>query len=247
MQLILLPGMLCDAAFWQAQSEALADICEPLVPSFGSLDNFDAMAEAVLAGAPERFALRRPFDGRTRRAGGVPPARRSASRGSHSSPPTIAAISMTTRARRRLARRDAMLAKTDAEGMHGFARMWVEQVVASDKLSDATLVAAIVGMISRHSRAICAAQTLAGLMRRDQADVLAQIRCPTLVCAGSEDTLRPVAVHRDMAARSWGAGWSSSAMPRTWSRWNVPPTSRRRCGVGYPRLGGGTFQRVREL
>ncbi len=204
MRLILLPGMLCDGAFWQAQIEGLADICEPRVLSFGSLDNFDAMAEAVLAGAPERFALAgHSMGGRV----ALEVYRRAPHR-------VLKLALLATDYRGHLdddaraaeaARRGAILAKIDGEGMRGFAQMWIEQVVARDNLSDATLIDAIVEMMARHSRAVCAAQTLAGLMRRHQADVLAQIRCPTLVCAGSEDTLRPVAVHRDMAARIAGS------------------------------------------
>lgn len=204
MQLVLLPGMLCDAAFWRAQSGALADICEPLVPSFGPLDNFDAMAEVVLASAPERFALAgHSMGGRV----ALEVYRRAPDRVSH-----LALLATDYRGHAgedaraaEAARRDAILARIDAEGMRGFARMWVKQVVARENLSDATLVTAIVEMMARHGREIGAAQTLAGLERRDQAEVLAQVRCPTLVCAGSEDALRPVAVHRDMAARIAGS------------------------------------------
>jgi pimeloyl-ACP methyl ester carboxylesterase len=204
MHLVLLPGMLCDGAFWRAQNDALADICAPQVPSFGSLDGFDAMAEAVLASAPERFALAgHSMGGRV----ALEVYRRAPDRVSH-----LALLATDYRGHAgedaraaEAARRDAILAKIDADGMRGFARMWVEQVVARENLSDATLVTAIVEMMARHSREICAAQTLAGLERRDQADVLAQVRCPTLVCAGREDLLRPVAVHRDMAARVAGS------------------------------------------
>ena len=204
MQLVLLPGMLCDRAFWRAQSEALADICAPQVQSFGLLNGFDAMAEAVLASAPERFALAgHSMGGRV----ALEVYRRAPDRVSH-----LALLATDYRGHAdedaraaEAARRDAILAKIDAEGMRGFARMWVEQVVARENLSNATLVTAIVEMMARHGREICAAQTLAGLERRDQADVLAQVRCPTLVCAGSEDTLRPIAVHRDMAARVAGS------------------------------------------
>jgi pimeloyl-ACP methyl ester carboxylesterase len=200
MHLVLLPGMLCDAAFWRAQSRALADICAPQVQSFGLLDGFDAMAEAVLAGAPQRFALAgHSMGGRV----ALEVYRRAPERVSH-----LMLLATDYRGHAgeearaaEAARRDAILARIDADGMHGFARAWVEQVVARENLSDATLVRDIVEMMARHDRAVCAAQALAGLTRRDQADVLAQVRCPTLVCAGGQDALRPVAVHREMAAR----------------------------------------------
>ena len=55
--LLLLPGMLCDAESWEEQITALADFCEPRVISFGDADSIDAMADIALAGAPDRFAL----------------------------------------------------------------------------------------------------------------------------------------------------------------------------------------------
>jgi pimeloyl-ACP methyl ester carboxylesterase len=204
MHLVLLPGMLCDGAFWRAQTQALADVCEPQVQSFGLLDSFDAMAEAVLASAPQRFALAgHSMGGRV----ALEVCRRAPDRVSH-----LALLATDYRGHAgedaraaEAARRDAILARIDAEGMRGFARMWVEQVVARENLSNTALVSDIVEMMARHDRAVCAAQTLAGLTRRDQADVLAQLRCPTLVCAGQEDALRPVAVHRDMAERVPGS------------------------------------------
>ncbi|HEX4294920.1 MAG TPA: alpha/beta hydrolase [Rhizomicrobium sp.] len=204
MHLVLLPGMLCDGAFWRAQTDALADICAPQVPSFGLLDGFDAMAEAVLATAPERFALAgHSMGGRV----ALEAYRRAPDRVSH-----LMLLATDYRGHAgeearaaEAARRDAILARIEAEGMYGFARMWVEQVVTRENLSDVALVSGIVEMMARHDRAVCAAQTLAGLTRRDQADVLAQVNCPTLICAGQEDALRPVAVHRDMAERVAGS------------------------------------------
>ena len=49
--------MLCDAAFWREQMLVLDDLAIIEVPSFGRLDNFEAMAVSVLGGAPARFAL----------------------------------------------------------------------------------------------------------------------------------------------------------------------------------------------
>ena len=198
--LVFLPGMLCDAASWRAQTNALGGE----VVSFGLLDSFDAMAEAVLAEAPPRFAL-----------AGHSMGGRVALEVHRRAPERIAALMLlATDYRGHLsaearaaeeARRDGMLARIDAEGMRAFAQGWVRQVVAEDNLADAALVTGVVEMIVRQGRDACAAQTLAGLTPRDQSDVLAEVRCPTLICAGEFDTLRPVEVHRDMAARVPGS------------------------------------------
>src|SRR3546814_14553008 len=55
--LALLPGLLCDAALWQPQVEALADLAEPWVADLTAQDSTVAMAESVLAAMPRRFAL----------------------------------------------------------------------------------------------------------------------------------------------------------------------------------------------
>jgi pimeloyl-ACP methyl ester carboxylesterase len=55
--LLLLPGLLCDAALWQPQIEALADCCEATVMDLTGLDSIADMADAVLARAPSTFAL----------------------------------------------------------------------------------------------------------------------------------------------------------------------------------------------
>ena len=55
--LILLPGLLCDAALWRHQIEYLKDIVTISVADLTVDDSIFAMAERVLANAPARFAL----------------------------------------------------------------------------------------------------------------------------------------------------------------------------------------------
>jgi pimeloyl-ACP methyl ester carboxylesterase len=55
--LFLLPGLLCDAAIWRFQSEALKDELDVQIPRFLGLNSITAMAERVLAAAPARFAV----------------------------------------------------------------------------------------------------------------------------------------------------------------------------------------------
>ena len=55
--LVLLPGLLCDAALWQPQVDALSDIADCRVADLTTQDSIEAMAESVLAAMPARFAL----------------------------------------------------------------------------------------------------------------------------------------------------------------------------------------------
>ncbi len=197
--LVLLPGMLCDGAFWRAQTRDLGDIADCRVAGYGLAHDFDTMADIVLATAPQSFALAgHSMGGRValeivRRAPGRVRALALVAtdyRG-HLSEEARAAEA---------ARRDAILAKIAADGMESFARGWTPLVMAPANMGDAALVEDVVAMMARQSPEAAAAQTLAGLMRRDQTDILPTISCPTLVCAGWEDKLRPVSIHREMAA-----------------------------------------------
>jgi pimeloyl-ACP methyl ester carboxylesterase len=190
--------MLCDEAFWRAQVADLADVCRPRVAAYGLLDDLGRMAEAVLAEAPERFAL-----------AGHSMGGRVAQEIYRRAPGRVTKLALlATDYRGRLdgdalaaeaSRREAMMALAAAEGMDGFARMWVRQILAPDNLADAALVAEVVAMMARQTPEQLAAQTRAGLTRPDYADMLPQVARPTLVLAGAEDTLRPVEIHRRMA------------------------------------------------
>src|SRR5262245_21292884 len=55
--LVLLPGLLNNRRLFEHQIAALSDIVACVVPELWHHDSLDAMAEAALAVAPERFAL----------------------------------------------------------------------------------------------------------------------------------------------------------------------------------------------
>src|SRR5688572_8345542 len=55
--LILIPGLVCDAAVWHAQVEAFRGERQVLVADHGERDSLAEMASAVLADAPAHFAL----------------------------------------------------------------------------------------------------------------------------------------------------------------------------------------------
>ena len=202
--LLLLPGMLCDTAFWRTQIDALADIRSARVAHYGLADSIVAMADAVLRDAPEDFDLAghsmggrvalqicRVAPGRVRR---------------------LALLATDFRAPADTQARDAetvqrneMLASVRRLGIDVWAAEWAKEMVAPERLGDRILLSDVTAMLARHSVEQIAAHSLAGLTRPDFADLLPRIACPTLICAGSEDRLRPVDAHRSMAARISGA------------------------------------------
>ena len=48
---------MCDEIVWAHQTEALADIADMQVATNGARDSLVAMAEAIIAQAPARFAI----------------------------------------------------------------------------------------------------------------------------------------------------------------------------------------------
>jgi pimeloyl-ACP methyl ester carboxylesterase len=54
---LMLPGLLCDAALWRAQVEGLADRAAVVIPDLTLDDSVAAMAARALAAAPPRFSL----------------------------------------------------------------------------------------------------------------------------------------------------------------------------------------------
>lgn len=197
--LLLLPGLLCDSAAWEAQIDGLADICVPRVIEFGDADSIEAMANIALAAAPERFALAgHSMGGRVaQQVYRLAPERvlRLALLGTDFRGPIGEADRDTE-----TVRRDGMLARARVEGIEAFARDWARQVVSPARAGDARLISTIAGMMSRHSSAQLAAQTLAGLTRPDFTALLPRISCATLLMAGADDRLRPVDVHREIAS-----------------------------------------------
>jgi pimeloyl-ACP methyl ester carboxylesterase len=198
--LVLLPGMVSDAAYWQAQIENLSDIAEATVVAFGALDRFGAMAEMVLAQAPARFALAgHSMGGRV-----VQDVYRRA-------PERVLKLALlatdyrgpaSESARQKEVRqREEMLALAAEQGMEAFARGWLIGLLAPQTAQHPDLVETMVAMIARHSVQDLAAHTLAALHRPDYTAVLDAIDVPTLVLAGDCDLLRPVSVHREMAQR----------------------------------------------
>src|SRR5258708_9333794 len=57
MNLVFVPGLLCDKAVWKPQLQALQGVANIQVADHGELDSLSAMAEAILAKAPARFAV----------------------------------------------------------------------------------------------------------------------------------------------------------------------------------------------
>jgi pimeloyl-ACP methyl ester carboxylesterase len=197
--LILVPGLLCDRAVYEAQIAHLSAHAEVRLAEHGELDSLPAMAQRILAAAPSRFAI-----------AGHSMGGRVAMEVMRLAPARVAALALLDTAylplgsgeagaRERQARLE-LLALAEHSGMTAMARVWVQGMVHRARLNDAALIEPIVAMLTRRTPAIFAAQTRALLARPDATEVLRAVSCPTLILCGEDDSNAPPERHREMHA-----------------------------------------------
>jgi len=201
---VLLPGLVCDASVWAHAHAALRARADVHIPEYGALDSLPAMAEKVLGEAPRRFAV-----------AGHSMGGRVALEIFRRSPERVAALALLDTGvtplaagetgERETAGRYELLEIARTRGMAEMATRWVQGMVWKPRLTDASLIASVVDMMARSSADVFAAQVRALLGRPDAGSLLPDIRCPTLVLAGADDSWAPAARHRDMAAQIPGA------------------------------------------
>jgi pimeloyl-ACP methyl ester carboxylesterase len=203
--LVLVPGLVCDDAVWKAQIAAFSLRRRVIVADHKNLDSLADMAREVLARAPERFALvGHSMGGRVAlEIMRVAPERvRQLALLDTGFAPRASGEAGEQEAAKRYALLD--IAKT--QGMRPMGIEWARGMVHPDRLSDAALMNEIHDMIARKTVEQFAAQIRALLGRPDAADVLAAIRCPTLVLCGRQDSWSPWEQHVEIARRIRNSG-----------------------------------------
>jgi pimeloyl-ACP methyl ester carboxylesterase len=196
---LLLPGLNCDEEAWAGQIAALGGGHTCVVPRYHELDSIVAMAQRVLDEAPPRFALAgHSMGGRV----ALEVMRAAPQRVSHLALLDTGheACQVGEHGKREARERRRLLDLARKSGMRAMAIEWVRGMVHPARDADSALIARIVAMIERHTLEGYSAQIRALLERPDAGDVLPQIRCPTLVACGREDTWSPLARHQAMAA-----------------------------------------------
>ena len=199
MNLLLLPGLLCDRAAWAPVLPHVEGVADCRVPDYADETSLGAMAERVLASAPPKFAVAgHSMGGRV----ALEIVRRAPERverlalldsGCHACP-----TGSTGEAER--AGRLALLATARQHGMRTMARAWVQPMVLEERLADAVLIDAILDMFARRTPQQFAGQVEALLARPDATDVLRAVTCPALILCGREDAWATPPQHEEMAA-----------------------------------------------
>lgn len=195
---VLLPGLLCDAALWAQQVQAL-DPAHCVVPSYGELSSITGMAQHVLDTAPAEHLC----------VAGHSMGGRVALEMARLAPQRVCRLALLDTGMDPLApgqageheraKRMGLLQMAREHGMRAMGRQWAQGMVHASRWNT-PLFENILDMIERQTPAIFAAQLEALLTRPDARELLAQLRCPTLLVCGRQDAWSPLSRHEEMHA-----------------------------------------------
>ena len=192
--LVLLPGLLNTRRLFERQIAALADIADCLVPELWHHDSLDAMAEAALAAAPERFALAGfsmggyvSFEIMRRARHRV---HRLALIDTQATPDTQEAT----------ARRHGLMEQTRIGRFHGVQRSLLPQIVHASHVDNSQIIQPILDMAAEIGAEGFVREQRAIIARPDSRPLLVGIEVPTVIIVGRQDQATPLQRAQEMAA-----------------------------------------------
>jgi pimeloyl-ACP methyl ester carboxylesterase len=192
-QLLLLPGLLNDAALWRDQISGLADVARCQVADLTQGETLRELAEQVLADAEPTFAL-----------AGFSMGGYVAQEIARIAPERIQRLALIDTSIRvdgpeRAAQRRATNAAAQRPGAFlGIADRLMASYVDASRLDDKDLTGRIQAMTQRLGRDVFLRQN--SLPREDGQAALRALRCPIVILCGEHDAITPLAGQRDMAA-----------------------------------------------
>jgi pimeloyl-ACP methyl ester carboxylesterase len=192
--LVLVPGLLCTRALWEAQLTGLADIAQMTVADHTRHDTMTGIAESILAAAPHRFAL-----------AGLSMGGYIAFEVMRLAPERVTRLALLDTGSRadtpeRSAMRRELIAAAERDGTRTVQERLLPVLIHKERVTDKPLVEAVLKM--GHDTGVDAfrRQQMALIGRYDSRPMLASITCPTLVLIGREDALTPLELSQEMAA-----------------------------------------------
>lgn len=197
--LVLLPGLLCDRALWEAQLDDLSDLAAPSVADLSRDDSVTAMAQRVLAAAPARFAL-----------AGLSMGGYVAQEIMRQAPDRVARLALLDTSARadteeQGGRRRGLIELAEKGEFHGVTPRLLPAFLHPERLNDQPLVARVAAMTARVGKDAFLRQQRAIMGRADSRASLGAVKCPTLVLCGRQDQLTPLDLHEEIAALIHGA------------------------------------------
>jgi pimeloyl-ACP methyl ester carboxylesterase len=198
--LILVPGLLCDHVLWQHQAAALSQISECIVTDkHMRYETIGRIAEAVVADAPDRFALAglsmggyialeicRRYGKRVER---------------------LALIDTSARAdtAEQTEKRWKLIDLCRQGKFADVSELLFSVLVHPDRVTDEALKRQIVDMANRIGPEVFIRQQQAIMGRSNQVPCLGDITCPTVIVCGEQDQITPLECSKEMAALIQGS------------------------------------------
>jgi pimeloyl-ACP methyl ester carboxylesterase len=193
-KLVLLPGLLNTHRVFEHQIKALGDIADCIVPELWHHETMGELADAVLAQAPDRFAL-----GGFSMGGYVALEimRRAADRVERLA---LIDTQATPDSAASTARRHGLMDQTQFGRFHGVQRSLLPQLIHATHLDDPAITQPILDMAVEIGADGFVRQQKAIIGRADSRPLLVEIEAPTVVIVGRQDQTTPLARAEEMAA-----------------------------------------------
>ena len=190
-QLLLIPGLLCDATVWEPMLRAVPGAA---VADLTTQDTIPQMARDCLDRHPGPL-----------RVAGHSMGARVAMEMAHLAPERVERLALLDTGCHPLKpgeveKRAAIVDLAHTQGMAALAKTWLPPMVHAPNRQNAALMQALTEMVLRMDPALHERQINALVTRPDASAYLAGIRCPVLLVVGADDAWSPVAQHQDMAA-----------------------------------------------
>jgi len=199
--LVLLPGLLCDAALWEPQLSDLADIADFFVADLSEHETMKNMAASVLRDAPwKEFAL-----------AGLSMGGYVALEVMRQAPQRVTRLALLdSRARPETPdeteRRQQLMKMAQSErGFTPVTSRMLPLLLHPSRVKDARLTKTIRDMAERTGVEAYLRQQRAIISRPDFRPELPKIKCPALVLCGRQDQLTPPECSEEMSAAIPGA------------------------------------------
>lgn len=197
--LLLLPGLLCDARLWKPQVDALSDVAGITIADMTRDDSICGMARRALESMPGAFAL-----------AGLSMGGYVAFEIMRQAPDRVTKLALLDTGARadtveQTTRRKDLIALADRGEFKAVSPRLLPLFVHESRLSDEVLIAEIAAMADSVGKDAFLRQQQAIMGRPDSRPGLGGITCDTLVLCGRQDVLTPPALSEEIAAAIPGA------------------------------------------
>lgn len=192
--LVMIPGLLCDAALWRPVLERFSAEREVMVANVTRDDSLDAMARRLLDEAPPRFAL-----------AGLSMGGYVAMALLRLAPERVERVAFLDTSGRadtpeQTERRKALMELARQGRFKGVTPRLLPLLIHPARMDDPELTGTIMRMAERVGQAAFLRQQTAIFNRIDSRPHLRAVTCPAIVVAGRDDALTPPDITSELAA-----------------------------------------------